>query len=120
MMTSTDTGFHIRPKFEGMGWRRFVPVGAWLEQVVYVIDRQPFSRKRLILVVADKDGGAHVDAELPPDYRVLAEPGSLGVIVTREGQVETRNPIRDAPLAALRQMGFEVLNSPDIVARGER
>lgn len=37
-----------------------------------------FDRRKLVLSVANKDGGAHVDAQLPNDYRALAYENSAG------------------------------------------
>ena len=38
------------------------------------------SRKDVVLVAADKDGGAHVDSALTPEYERLIESGDLEVI----------------------------------------
>jgi hypothetical protein len=65
------------------------------------------SRAVIALTAANKDGGAHVDTELPPEYATLDE----GVWVSsRDGR------IGDHHLLYLRQMGYEVLNSPKLVA----
>jgi hypothetical protein len=77
-----------------------------------------------VLGAANKDGGAHVDPRLTPEYEALSRE-----LVLRLGFV---SPITGdrlsfktdvAHLVALRQMAWEILNSPDVAAaadQGER
>ncbi len=67
------------------------------------------SRKNLIIAAANTDGGAHVDKELPANYKLIANDGSLGMLVENQ-------PLKEAHLVAIRQIGFEILNSPDILS----
>jgi hypothetical protein len=73
------------------------------------------SRKDLALWAANKDGGAHVDANL-----------GLGLERVKNGMDFTWTvgwpdgsshivKCRDLHLAALRQFGYEVLHSPDLL-----
>lgn len=75
-------------------------------------------RKNIILGAVNKDGGAHVDAELAPDYEQLAASGALRMfemeIVLANGETVRLPPLKDAHLVFLRQMGHEVLQSPDL------
>ena len=75
-------------------------------------------RKDIIRGAADKEGGTHVDEKPAPDYERLA---SAGILRMYEGEIELANgcivrlpPLEDAPFVFLRQMGFEVLESPDV------
>ena len=77
------------------------------------IDRTPLTRKDVVLTAADRDGGAHVDSRLTPEYERLAADGALGSLV-RSDSVEI--PITNGHLMALRQIGYEVLHSPDLIA----
>ena len=79
---------------------------------------ETFLRRRdIILAAANKDGGAHVDEKLEPNYERLAASGALGMYANRitvgDGTVVNLPPIRDAHLIYLRQMGYEVLHSYD-------
>jgi hypothetical protein len=50
----------------------------WWNQTVFVLPRgedRRISRKDIVLVAANKDGGAHVDTELTPQYESLKERG---------------------------------------------
>lgn len=75
-------------------------------------------RKDIILGAANKDGGAHVDAELAPNYEQLSNSGALRMyemeISLTNGETVHLPPLEDAHLIYLRQMGHEVLQSPDL------
>lgn len=75
-------------------------------------------RKDIILGATNKDGGAHVDAELSPDYEQLAASGALRMyemeIGLSNGETVRLPPLKDAHLIYLRQMGHEILQSPDL------
>lgn len=50
----------------------------WLTTVLDDAAGHQFSRRDLILAVANQDGGAHVDAQLNPRYSALSRQNSLG------------------------------------------
>ena len=76
------------------------------------------ARKDIILGAVDKEGGAHVDEKPAPDYERLASTGVLrmyeGEINLVDGRVVRLPPLEDAPFVFLRQMGYEVLESPGV------
>jgi len=105
----------------------------WWEQIVYILAPQVPSegpvppgladepslvlrRNDIILTAANKDGGAHVEAELTPEYERLSAPGAIGEWVGTIDGVEHRTPITGAHFVCLRQMGYEILHSPGIGA----
>jgi hypothetical protein len=51
----------------------------WHDPVLTDADGAAFSREDLVLLVANKDGGAHVDRTLPPEYAALTRNNSIGV-----------------------------------------
>jgi hypothetical protein len=59
---------------------RWVPFDRWWDAVV-LNDHAGggFTRKRLVLDLAQKEGGAHVDPTLPADYAALTRENSLGM-----------------------------------------
>lgn len=108
-----------------------VPIEQWWEMPVYVQNRlvknssgqdevvqTHLRRKDIILAAANKDGGAHVDEKLEPNYERLAASGALGMYMSQvtvgDGTVVNLPPLQDAHLVYLRQMGYEVLNSFDM------
>lgn len=106
-----------RPRLEAGPNSKYVPLPEWWESIVYV--RAPdisLSRSHLILMAADKDGGAHVDAQLPPEYIAVTLPGVAGHgAVGANGTLEFVVAFRDLHLVSLRQLAFEVLNSPELL-----
>lgn len=108
-----------------------VPVQDWWEMLVYVSSayRGPqvripppeptrLSRKDIVLAAANKDGGAHVDEKLTPEYERLLSPLGAGLynmdINLIDGRTVRPEPIIDTHLVYLRQMGYEVLESPPL------
>lgn len=72
-----------------------------------------FSRKDLILHVADTDGGAHVDKSLDENYVSLSRGNSLGfsTISKSPGKAEQRDDVKYIELSSIRQIAFEVISS---------
>ena len=65
-----------------------------------------FSRRKLVLALANQDGGAHVDPRLAADYAALSRQNSLG----REGTDEhgVLRPLDNIAVASVRQVAFEL------------
>lgn len=92
-------------------------VDAWWKQVVYILGQVRCTRKSLVLDAADKDGGAHVDATLAPDYATIATTGERGWWhYSPTSDPNNMQPVRDVHLIYLRQIGFEIMNSPELLA----
>lgn len=64
----------------------YVPIDDWWERVLFVDNNNSFSRQNIVLTIADKDGGAHVDNKLPLDYYNLSRFGSNGMSFFLEGK----------------------------------
>lgn len=87
----------------------------WWEKNIVLTDQKEnqFTRKDLILNVADKDGGAHVDGKINKAYAELSRQNSVGfvLVTTKQNQPEKREPIKYIELASIRQVAFELLES---------
>lgn len=105
--------------------RQLVSVKAWWDEVVWIAGGVKLRRRNIILDAANKDGGAHVDATLTSKYMLIRKPGAAGFANRVEGGVKLQlpvdpsasmagEPLSDAHLVALRQMGYEILNSPEM------
>lgn len=81
----------------------------WWSQVV-IDDKSGgvFTRKDLVLALANKDGGAHVDPELEPAYVALTRENSVGWVASN-GQEE--RPLSDIELHSVRQIAFELVQT---------
>jgi len=97
----------IQPKLEKSSTKIKLPADHWWEQHVISLENGlKLSRKNIALDAANKDGGAHVDAELPQHYLKLID----GLFIDSIGG----GPFINHQFPALRQMGYEVLNSTEL------
>ena len=65
---------------------QLVPLKQWWTRPVLVFpdgngQRVSFSRKKLLLVLANQEGGAHVDPDVPPAYEKFVVDGAVPFIV---------------------------------------
>lgn len=78
----------------------------WNEKVIIDGDMNSFTRRDIILSVANKDGGAHIDPELDGKYASLSRENSLGNFMKSGNEwVKYKNP----ELATIRQIAHEIL-----------
>ncbi|HEY4083420.1 MAG TPA: hypothetical protein VGM81_22245 [Burkholderiaceae bacterium] len=94
--------------------RRWLMVGDWWNEEIYRTFGQPgtsVTRAELCKIAADKDGAAHVDSKLPEKYLRLHKP-QMGMVING---VNIGFPQTNQHFADLRQLGFEVLSSRDIL-----
>lgn len=90
-------------------------VDEWWNQTIWNIDAtSKLTRKGIVLAAANKDGGAHVDNELTPDYKTLANE-TWGTITISKGGEERKIAIDEMHLVAIRTMANELLKSPDFL-----
>jgi len=87
----------------------------WWNQIILITpDQDRFTRKSLILSLANKDGGAHVDENLDSDYERLKE-GYWLFLNEIDGDVITKK-FANPHYLHVRQIGWEILNSPEILS----
>lgn len=79
----------------------------WHEEIFTDANSNSFTRKDIVLYVANQDGGAHVDPELEKKYIELTRQNSLGWKVSNDGRNWT--DLTGAELASIRQIGHELL-----------
>ena len=91
-------------------WKKMSFDRWWKREIMYRDSaRNTFSRKGLVLTVADKEGGAHIDRKLDQAYANLSRFGSLGWKVVMHG-VETS--FNNTPVfPSIRQIAHEVLRT---------
>lgn len=100
--------FH--PLFENTT-AHLVSVTEWGSQIVLTDSkRKTYRRKDLIDLLANKDGGAHVDAEIPDELSPLKSENISGWIVTSSNGSE-KPPDNNVVYASMRQIAFEMLQS---------
>ncbi len=95
---------------------KYIPVNDWWNQIIYILQTQTILRRKdIVLTAANKDGGAHIDKSLTPEYEKLAESGSIASFHYYENEKQVLRLTDDAHLIALRQMAYELLNSDELV-----
>lgn len=85
-----------------------IPVDNWWKQIVLIGQGIKYSRRDIILTVANKEGGSHVDPNLTSDF-VRIERTGLGLFLVK-GLAELCVP-DNIISATIRQIGHEVLES---------
>lgn len=89
---------------------RWIPFDGWWSEVVFD-DRKgnSLNRKQLVLALANKEGGAHVDPKLSPAYEAIAKKNALGWMVsTPSGQAPLPGRVE---LLGMRQIAHEILKT---------
>jgi hypothetical protein len=116
-MTITSTKSTWAPANDCSAIDKQLPLAEWWNQVVYILGKVQATRKNLVLAAANKDGGAHVDAALTTEYETLMTTGERGWFhYSPTSEMHNFQPVMDAHLVYIRQMGFELLNSPELLA----
>jgi hypothetical protein len=112
----TSTGSTWTAAIDCSAIDRQVPLPDWWNQVVYILGTVRAKRKDLVLGAANKDGGAHVDSSLSEEYETLMTTGERGWFhYSPTGDPNTFKPVMDTHLIYIRQMGFELLQSPELL-----
>jgi hypothetical protein len=105
------------PSLGGSPTKDSIPVSKWWDQTIFILNTNTRLRRRdIVLAAANKDGGAHVDKKLSPDYEKLSSDGSVGTFIYSKNGKESKIEIKNAHLSALRQMAYEILNSPELLS----
>lgn len=88
--------------------RRYVLFAEWWNECVIDDRTSRFNRRDLVLALANKDGGAHVDAELEQPYAELSRNNSIGWMAhDRHGHRD----LAGVELYSVRQIAYEVILS---------
>lgn len=111
-------GAEYRPLLgEGIGinsnnnWKYF---NEWWDGLIIKDQKSnQFSRKNLILHVANTDGGAHVDKKLDENYVALSRRNSIGFMTVEKsiGGEEKVETVKNIELSSVRQIAFEAITS---------
>jgi hypothetical protein len=88
----------------------------WNTEIVCLTAGVQITRKSLLLAVANQDGGAHVDTTLDQNYVAIKSGAGLVGVFHPAGGNPVEIPLESLSAATLRQIGYEVLHSPDLLA----
>jgi hypothetical protein len=112
--TAPDGKSFYTPKYGDGPFSRFVTFDQWWNQVVFVNSSVSITRRHIVLGAANKDGGAHVDMKLSEEYAALMALAMTKLPPPLQGLVPPVSPV-NVELVSLRQMGHELLNSPQLL-----
>ena len=87
----------------------------WNREPVFQSGHRKVKRESLVFNASNKDGGSHVDEGLPPEYAWIAEGTDWKATFSPDDGKTQVVPLQFPHFAALRQMGHEVLNSPELL-----
>lgn len=110
-MTIGPDGGYYNPLFENDDRYNLLSCREWGYEIVFCdMHRNLYRRKDLIQLLANMDGGAHVDGDIPDDYSALKGNDLTGwLCIAADG---TQSGMKNDPVyASMRQMTFEVLQS---------
>lgn len=103
---STTKGYV--PHFDSMP-ARMVDFDEYWNEVIFIDQKKAeFTRKDIILFVANQDGGSHVDPGLDEKYAELSRKNSLG---WKMGDDVSWVDLKGAELASIRQIAHELLKT---------
>lgn len=82
----------------------------WTRTVIIDNNRNEFSRRDIVLYIANKEGGAHIDKELPEVFKALSRDNAFGFKYVNNGQeVDFESII----FPAIRQIAWELNDALD-------
>lgn len=88
---------------------KFIKFPDWWNKIVIVDSKKSkFNRRELVLALANKDGGAHVDPDLDQAYSDLTRNNSVGWMFSDGKEVR---PMGSVELFSVRQIAFETIES---------
>lgn len=106
---SINAPWRYVPAFDGirMSIRKKLFPDWWNETVVIDNKKRAFCRRKIVLSVANTDGGAHVDPDIDEAFWDFSREDSLGTIIVNDEAVKCENP----ELACIRQITYELLKT---------
>jgi len=82
----------------------------WKGDVMRDTQETMWSRRRMVLTIANKEGGAHIDPQQPVDVRAIEEGNSMGW--TYSDPINGNQPMSNGPLMpSIRQIAHELEQS---------
>lgn len=111
MLSPVGDNARYVPLFENQNRYRLLSFPDWSGEIVFSDQhKRLFRRKHVLKLLANQDGGAHVDPELDDTFAVMKTNDLTGWVVTKADGTTT--PFSNDPVyATMRQMAFEVLQS---------
>ena len=84
----------------------------WDETIIKDSENTTYTRGDLVKILANKDGGAHVDPQINSNYEALKKTNRMlwQYVQVKDG-IESKSHIKDVELHSIRQIAFELIKS---------
>lgn len=98
-------------------FEQWLPFKDWWEESIYQnVAGAHLSRMNLVFSLRSKDGGSHLDREIPRSpYLDMIEQVGEGFVQDVRGEMVTRSPVKNAHLATMRQIAWELERSLEAI-----
>ena len=97
------------PSLDDAPGKNLVNFSDYWDKVIFIDqENNTFIRKDVVLYLANKDGGSHVDPSLDEKYAKLSRQNSIG---WKAGVEDKSSEMTGVELAAMRQIGHEILKT---------
>ena len=105
--------FRYKAALENPSRHFFMTFGDWWNEIIFDDHKNRFTRRDIILFIANQDGGAHVDPELKESYAMLTKMNSLGWSDSNE-----EAPANNPAYQAIRAIANELIISLNLSQQG--
>ena len=102
--------FRYKAALESPSRHFFMTFGDWWNEIIFDDHKNRFTRRDIILFIANQDGGAHVDPELKESYAMLTKMNSLGWSDSN-GKAPANNPAYQAIRAIANELIISLILS---------
>ena len=97
-----------KPPFDSWGHKKFFTFESWWNENILKLNDNTYTRKDIVLLSANKDGGAHVEFKLNEKTKLLKK--GTGRITFKAGDNDVKKELTDTHFLFLRQIAYEVLS----------
>lgn len=105
--------FRYRAALENPSRHFFMTFDDWWNEIIFDDYKNRFTRRDIVLFIANQDGGAHVDPELKESYAMLTKMNSLGWSDSNE-----EAPANNPAYQAVRAIANELIISLNLSQQG--
>ncbi|MDX1738187.1 MAG: hypothetical protein R3261_08110 [Alphaproteobacteria bacterium] len=102
----------VQSPLDSWAVRSTLPVEKWWNEKIWVEGRTILTRRDIVLSAANQDGGAHVDGKPSGKTKMVKKGPDVKIKING---IEVPNAMENHHYPLLRQIAFEILNSPEMV-----
>lgn len=110
-MSGDKASYELNDIVDEIGNLKLLKFDDWWNELIIYDKKQLFSRKDIILTVANKDGGAHIDSKLNKEYADLIKKNSLGWIYSNQENEEGQELENNVAYLSIRKISEELILS---------